>query len=79
MCSVILICLWYDNPMTKKQLYQLSVQLSGGVLRDFFGVIAKENGFKDMEANARRKLARKNLYTVLSQLLLDEEKLPNQQ
>jgi len=57
--------------MTKKDLYKLSVKISGQVLRDYFG--ASETNFKDMEANAGRKLARKNAYEALAPLLLDKE------
>ncbi len=57
--------------MTRKELYHLSVQLSGQVLRDFF--LAGDNAFADMEANPNRKLIRKHLYEALAPLLLDKE------
>lgn len=56
--------------MTRKELYYLSVKLSGQVLRDFFE--ASSISFTDMESNASRKKARKNLYEALAPLLVKE-------
>jgi len=64
-----------SKTMTKKELYMLSVKLSGGALRKFFG--APDEGFKDMESNHGRKAARKYVYDTLAPLLLTEETLGN--
>jgi len=60
--------------MTKKELYKLSVKISGETLSKFFG--APLTNFTDMESNIGRKMARKLVYDTLAPLLLTEEK-PN--
>lgn len=60
--------------MTKKELYLLSVSLSGGVLKKYFN--APDQGFKDMESNQPRKAARKHVYDVLASLLLPPISIP---
>lgn len=57
--------------MTKKELYKLSVQISGGALRKFFG--APDTNFTDMESTPNRKAARRHVYEVLAPILLDYE------
>lgn len=57
--------------MKKKELYALSVELSGGVLRKFFN--APPENFKDMESTNTRKAVRKYVYDMLAPLLLTEE------
>ncbi len=57
--------------MTKKELYFLSVQLSGKVLRNYFG--APDSSFEDMESTPDRKKARKCLFDALAPMLLDKE------
>jgi hypothetical protein len=56
--------------MKKKELYQLSVKLSGAALREFFG--APSTSFTDMETGDRKK-ARQKVYALLAPLLLDKE------
>jgi len=58
--------------MTKKELYKLSVKLSGGVLGKFFN--APANNFDNMELNEGRKISRKFVYETLAPLLLTEDK-----
>jgi hypothetical protein len=55
--------------MTKKEIYKLSVEVSRGVLRDFFGTA---DGFSNMELGLPRKRARKRVYEKLEILLLDK-------
>jgi hypothetical protein len=57
--------------MTKKELYKLSVAISGNVLRDYFD--APSTNFSDMESTKARKKARAGVYSLLSLLLLDQE------
>jgi hypothetical protein len=56
--------------MTTKELYMLSVKLSGGVCRKFFR--APDGSFHEMESTADRKAARKYVYELLAPLLLKD-------
>lgn len=53
--------------MTRKELYRLSVEVSGDVLREYFGA---PNSFKDMEATPTYKKIRKKVYDKLAPVLL---------
>jgi hypothetical protein len=57
--------------MTKKELYKLSVKVSGGTLQKYFG--APSQNFANMESEPGRKAARKHVYELLAPLLLDPE------
>lgn len=58
--------------MTKKELYRLSVEVSGAALRHYFDT--NVDGFKNMELNIQRQNARKKVYELLAPLLLTEQK-----
>jgi len=53
--------------MTKKELYKLSVTISGKALAGFFG--APASNFENMEMNSGRKLARKKVYEELIKVI----------